>query len=658
MKAITKLTVAAALFSVFQCAAYAQSVPEIAADTHGGWTAQVDVAESGYYDITAECKNDSVEASCYLYGESNDATRAATVIPKTVYYSNGNESYASEDGYVTVSVRGVYVEDGKLDIGLYTDGASDVYTKNVNVTKADGPYEFLNGGDITEYSYIKSLGGKYSDLSGNEVDAIDYLAQSGMNAARIRLSNNPGKGRGDGTYYLPEGFQDEEDCLLLARKAKENGMKIVFTFNYSDYWSNGERQIIPSDWVAQIKDELGYDVKDPAFLNSMSAEQKTQIQNNLSEIIYDYTYDYMTRLKEQGTLPEYVSLGNEINGGILFPFGNTFDANMNKDRFELVYDNNIDEANDIKCYEDWAGLAKMLNAGYDAVKAVSPDSQVIIHIANGSKDSVFTWFFDKYKNAGGKFDVIGASYYPFWSWNKIDVCKTFCDNISARYDKDIMIMETGFNFSPTKKDGSNGQLTPTTDDWIYKDIYPDTQSGHKAYMADLVNSMKQTRCLGILYWDPIMIHVEDPENPNQSLSGWAYRESDDKPDGNVVENTTLFDFDGHAIKTLEFYQDTKNSVKIDKTLNVGNISMTRGENGITAKVSITNNTDAASSVTAFISCYSEDGRLTGVVQKSENIEPQESKNIELFADMTDKAKMYLWNNENLMPLIPAQEEAQ
>ena len=50
---------------------------------------------------------------------------------------------------MTVSVRGVYVEDGKLDIGLYTDGASDVYTKNVNVTKADGPNEFLNGGYIT-----------------------------------------------------------------------------------------------------------------------------------------------------------------------------------------------------------------------------------------------------------------------------------------------------------------------------------------------------------------------------------------------------------------------------------------------------------------------------------------------------------------------------
>ena len=46
MKAITKLTVAAAIFSVFQCAAYAQSVPEIAADTHGGWTAHVDVEES------------------------------------------------------------------------------------------------------------------------------------------------------------------------------------------------------------------------------------------------------------------------------------------------------------------------------------------------------------------------------------------------------------------------------------------------------------------------------------------------------------------------------------------------------------------------------------------------------------------------------------
>ncbi len=36
-----------------------------------------------------------------------------------------------------------------------------------------------------------------------------------------------------------------------------------------------------------------------------------------------------------------------------------------------------------------------------------------------------------------------------------------------------------------------------------------------------------------------MIHVEDKDNKNASLSGWAVKESDDKTDVNVVENTTL-----------------------------------------------------------------------------------------------------------------------
>ena len=49
-----------------------------------------------------------------------------------------------------------------------------------------------------------------------------------------------------------------------------------------------------------------------------------------------------------------------------------------------------------------------------------------------------------------------------------------------------------------------------------------------------------------------MIHVEDKDNKNASLSGWAVKESDDKTDVNVVENTTLFDFDGKAIRRLTY----------------------------------------------------------------------------------------------------------
>ena len=430
----------------------------------------------------------------------------------------------------------------------------------VSVTAAQAE-DFYRGGDITELSYIESLGGKYYDAEGNNRDALDILAESGMNMARIRLTNTPGKGNGDGVYYLPAGFQDEADCLALAKRAKEHGMKIQFTFNYSDYWSNGSRQIITSEWVKQIKEETGYDIKDADFLNKMTEKERAEIIDALEKTVYEYTLDVMKKLKAQGTEPEYVSLGNEIRGGLLFPFANTYKANMNRDRFELVFDDDKSE-NDIMCPEDWDSLARFINAGYKAVKEVSPEAKVIIHLDDGSKVSAFTWYLDKLDAAGAKYDVIGASYYPAWSGNTIEACVDFCNEITKKYDKDIMIMETGFNWNATIKDGSGGQLVDID---AYKDIFPPTQDGHLGYMSALfegLRSVEGDRCLGVLYWDPLMIHVED-ENGN-NLSGWAYRESDDGVEKDIVENTTLFDFDGKAIKSLEAYKEDmeKNTVTV------------------------------------------------------------------------------------------------
>ncbi|MCC8169151.1 MAG: arabinogalactan endo-1,4-beta-galactosidase [Oscillospiraceae bacterium] len=453
--------------------------------------------------------------------------------------------------------------------------------------------DFYKGGDVTQVNYIEDLGGKYYTQDGTEEDVFKILSDAGMNMARIRLSNNPGKGRGDGYYYMPDGYQDEADCLELAKRAKTAGMDIQFTFNYSDYWSNGTRQIIPSDWVEEIKEDLGYDVKDADFLNALTDEQRTEIREKLKTIIYDYTYDIMTKLKEQDTIPQYVSLGNEINGGILFPFANTYDANMSSDNFELVFDEDKSE-DDIKCPMDWEALAELLNTGYDAVKAVSPESQVIIHIAEGSKESVFTWFFDKFEEAGGKYDIIGASYYPAWSGNTIETCVEFCNTISAKYDKDIIIMETGFNWNATRKDGEPGQLVDID---IYKDVYPPTLEGHKAFITDLfaqLQTVEDRRCIGAIYWDPCMIHVED-ENGN-NLAGWAYSEATDEVEPNVVENTTLFDFDGKAISTLDAFASEEQV-----------FTLCFDENGILVKALTSNGAADAASYKTYVL---KDGALT------------------------------------------------
>ena len=506
---------------------------------------------------------------------------------------------------------------------------------------------FYKGGDVTEVNYIEDLGGKYYTADGTEADVFKILSDAGMNMARIRLTNNPGKGRGDGTYYLPEGYQDEADCLDLAKRAKTAGMDIQFTFNYSDYWSNGERQIIPSEWVKQIKNELGYDVKNPEFLKTMTAAQKKQIQDKLVQIIYDYTYDIMTKLKNQGTVPEYVSLGNEINGGLLFPFGNAYAANMSttKKPFELVWDDDTDGDNDIPCGNEIEYFRKFLKSGYDAVKAVSPETQVIIHMATeGEKgeirDGKYTWLMDEAVKAGAV-DVLGASYYPAWSGSVASKAAEFAERMYAKYNKPVMFMETGFNWSPVKKNGYAGQLVDID---AYKDIYPPSVEGHKGYIAELFNELKGAgdACVGVLYWDPCMIHVNDPENPNESLSGWAYRESDDKPDGNVVENTALFDFDGKAIPSVGVFRNSKNSTGIDR------LSGSFDDTGaaVTATVKNTLSTDKKASL--YVVTY-DNGVLKNVKIDTKTVPALGSAELSL-EKPAEEYRVFLWDGDTLAPI--------
>lgn len=506
---------------------------------------------------------------------------------------------------------------------------------------------FITGGDMTEVHYIEDLGGVYKDFDGNKVDPFEFMASEGVNMARIRLSNYPGKGRGDGTYYLPDGYQDGDDCFELCKCAKAAGMGIEFTFNYSDYWSNGERQIVPADWAEEIRWYTGNDITNPDFLKSMTAAQKKEIQDWLVQFVYNYTESVMQRLKRDGTLPEYVSLGNEINGGMLFPFGNAYAANMNKDNFELVFDDKKDDANDIKCADETEYLLKFLKSGYDAVKAVSPDTKVIIHLAtagNGSgdiNDGRFTWLMDKF-NSAGVVDVLGASYYPAWSGATADKAAAFCNRMYARYNKPVMIMETGFNWNPTKKNGGTGQLADID---AYAETCPPSKEGQQRYLTELfgyLTSAAAESCVGVLYWDPCMIHVEDPNNANESLSGWAYNESDDKPAGNVVENTTLFDFDGVALPAFKAF-----NTKYDLTGTVGEAEK------ITAVVHSGEQSTRSAKAMLIVAVY-DNNTLKEVKTDTKTLAPNSEVDLEV-EKPEGEYKVFLWNGNDLSPIT---QEAQ
>ena len=71
-------------------------------------------------------------------------------------------------------------------------------------------------------------------------------------------------------------------------------------------------------------------------------------------------------------------------------------------------------------------------------------------------------------------------------------------------------------------------------------------------MADLFNGLKSVidgRCLGDLYWDPVMVE--------QRGVGWAMLEATDEPDINVISNTTLFDFEHKLLPVGQVYRDSQ-----------------------------------------------------------------------------------------------------
>lgn len=476
--------------------------------------------EPGYYYLTAYAVKGAGDLGsddqpvCYLYGSGSGQDAAMTMIPR-----RGVEAHKND--WTPITVRGIEVgSDGKATIGVYTEGNPGNWLKLDNIaltreTNQNCHYQLLMGGDVSMASWLEDSGAKFYDESGTEGDVLQILGENGFNIVRLRLYNNPGKGRGDGTYYCPEGYQDLDDILTLARRSKEKGLQIELSFHYSDYWSNAGTHNIPADWAAQIEGKT-------------TEEAVAILENNM----YSYTKEVLQAMKAQGTVPEYISLGNEMQNGILYPYGKA-----STDR--------------------WPYLARFLNAAAKAVRKETPNAKIILHSDDAGNDWKYNNFFGNCKTYGVDYDIMGISYYPFWVDLEVSDIVAFCNRMIDSYDKDIILMETGFNFNDTTANGKPGQL-------YHNGPYPygggaSSPANQREFMAELFNGLKTVkdgRCIGDLYWDPIMVE--------QDGVGWAMLESTDTADVNVISNTALFDFDHKLLTTANAYRYNRDGSSIGK----------------------------------------------------------------------------------------------
>jgi beta-galactosidase len=252
------------------------------------------------------------------------------------------------------------------------------------------------GADISFLPELEARGMKFYD-EGKEKDAIAILKDHGFNYVRLRIFNNPAA---DSGYSPGKGFCDLRHTMAMAKRVKAAGMKLLLDFHYSDYWADPGKQFKPATWS-----DISFD--------------------RLEDSVYAFTKFVITQLKSQGTSPDMVQVGNEINHGILWPEGNV---------------KNLDQ------------LADLLRAGSRAVVDVDPSIQLMLHVALGGQNAESVWFIDNMIQRKVPFDLIGQSYYPKWH-GTLDDLESNLKDLVRRYNKDIIVVEYSHEKAAVNKIG-------------------------------------------------------------------------------------------------------------------------------------------------------------------------------------------------------------
>jgi beta-galactosidase len=241
------------------------------------------------------------------------------------------------------------------------------------------------GADISFLPQLEDRGIKFSD-NGTQKDAIQILKDHGFNYVRLRIFNDPA--RDSGGYSPKRGFCDLAHTKQMAKRVKDAGMKLLLDFHYSDTWADPGKQYKPAAWKNLPFDEL-------------------------KRALYDYTVTIMQELKAQGTSPDMVQVGNEINHGMVWPEGNV---------------SNVDS------------LSQLIAAGIAGVKAVEPATIIMLHVALGGQNAETVFFMDQMIKRKIHFDVMGLSYYPKWH-GTLDDLRDNMDDLLKRYNKDMIVVE-------------------------------------------------------------------------------------------------------------------------------------------------------------------------------------------------------------------------
>ena len=492
----------------------------------------------GKASITTQTK------SIYDYLQATiDEKNAGGLIYDDADFVGAWNSFFDENGQAMSSLAiFAYAQGNQVDVSSYKDpweygGDTGLKDQKVTIKKVKGMSESsIRGMDISSYLALKKAGVKYYDYEGNETPLLKVLHDNGINYIRIRIWNDPFNA--DGKTY-GGGGNDVSTGVEIAKEAAQYDMKVLLDFHYSDFWAEPAVQLVPKAWKKDVNNT-----------------------EKMCSDVYDFTKESIQKFKDAGANIGMVQVGNEITNGLLGIYSN-------RDKGESF---NVIWGDKKKSTE----VNKYLKAGIKAVREYTPQALVALHLETPNvwkyKTIMNTW-----KRDNVDYDVLGSSYYPFWSIAaKANTPKTLKDvqTLAASYGKMFAVFETSWVNSLNDGDGTPNSIGDSTNTGAYE-VGPQGQVNELTDLYDTV--LSQDNGLGTFYWEGAWIPVKagwtnweyNKQIADQYGTGWAskgalgyfpdskmYYKGKAAWGGTSWDNQALFDINGYPLQSLKFYKDS------------------------------------------------------------------------------------------------------
>jgi arabinogalactan endo-1,4-beta-galactosidase len=311
---------------------------------------------------------------------------------------------------------------------------------------------------------IRSYNIATKNRAGQVEDMLTTLKNEGVNTIRLRLWKDPA--------YAYSGL---DAVKTFSQEIKSKEMKVWLTVHYSDTWADPGAQQKPAAWAAA---------------------NFTQLKDS----IYNYTKKIVAEIN-----PDYIQIGNEINGGLLWPEGS---------------------------YNNMTQMTELIRQGIRGVRDQSPQTKIMLHYAGFEFAASFFANFTSLD-----YDIIALSYYPIWHGKNLDQLQSSLTALGTQFNKDIVIAETSYPFTLGWSDYTNNVIGLA--DQILPQ-YPATEQGQKDFLLKLktivLNAPKGT---GLCYWGGEFIAFKG--NVSTNGSSW--------------ENQALWDFDYKALPGISIFKN-------------------------------------------------------------------------------------------------------